>query len=237
MERNDQAREEFTIRHWRKSFEYFKKHEVHLRAFVVPPMLMGHGKITMSSSATAVPLRIGGKSGESKFRGAEREERDKRLEANRAIDCPEERKRKRLHKRTVIAQQAADDHKSADARQANMQAFIANQTQQELQIKTAMHTQLIDTLGKMIPPSSTAAEIEDAKLSAKIRELCDLSERLQSLVSSNVAYPFLQQQIRVLTAEVQRLQNAQSQRISNPEVQSEASSSATQYRFVIPPSE
>ena len=53
MERDDQAREEFTIRHWRKSFEYFKKHEVHLRAFVVPPMLMGHGKITMSSSATA----------------------------------------------------------------------------------------------------------------------------------------------------------------------------------------
>jgi hypothetical protein len=232
-ERGDQAREEYTIQHWRKSFEYFQKYEVHLKAFSVPPLLMGAGKITMSSAATAVPLRIGGKGGDSKYRGLAREETDKKQERNRTIDR-EENKRHRTHNRTLIAQQAAGDHRSADERQAKMQDFIAKQTQQELESKAAMHSQLINTLNKMIPPSSTAAEIEDAKLLAKIRELCDLSERLQSLDASNVAYPFFQRQVHVLTAEVQRLQDAQSQRTSNPGVQSEASSSAAQFRFPIP---
>ena len=83
-ERGDQAREEYTIQHWRKSFEYFQKYEVHLKAFSVPPLLMGAGKITMSSAATAVPLRIGGKGGDSKYRGLAREETDKKQERNRA---------------------------------------------------------------------------------------------------------------------------------------------------------
>ena len=83
-ERQDAEKTAYKLRMWRPSFTYFEEHEVgsNLKAFTVPPLVLGGGQIQMTNAAKPVPLRIGGgNSGGHKWRGVERAEADRKRNA------------------------------------------------------------------------------------------------------------------------------------------------------------
>ena len=241
-ERQDAEKTAYKLRMWRPSFTYFEEHEVGSKAFTVPPLVLGGGQIQMTNAAKPVPLRIGGNSGGHKWRGVERAEADRKRNAEDLQLDADAAKYKRRNNKTLIAQQALQDHLAADKRQANLLAALKEHASEEVDAKKEMHAELMNAMKQMAPPkapSASEAEMLDATLLNKITQLANMSTILASLDPHNVAYASYQNQIGVLQIQIEDLERQQQRRMAPllAARSARSSHSVSSLRFDIPGSE
>ena len=235
-ERDDAEKTAYKLRMWRPSFAYFEEHEVGSKAFTVPPLVLGGGQIQMTNAAKPVPLRIGGNSGGHKWRGVERAEADRKRNAEDLHLDADAAMHKRRNNRTLIAQQALQDHLAADKRQANLLTALKEHASEEVEAKKEMHAELMNAMKQMAAPkapSASEAEMLDATLLNKITQLANMSTILASLDPQNVAYASYQNQIVVLQIQIEDLERQQQQRMA-PLLAARSSHSVSSLRFDIP---